>query len=246
MLYKEFDLNNLPKKYYVYIYLDITKPGEYKYDDVLFNYEPFYVGKGKNKRAYRHVAEAIQNKGNNRLKINKINKIIKLTNNFPLIIIYADNITNIEACKLETELIKSIGRRDLHEGSLVNLTNGGEGTSGFKHKEKTLLLWSRQRSGKNHPLYGKGHNDITKDYMKNNWIGENNNHYGKKQSEKQKQIVREINSKSYIVTFPDGKKEIIKNLKKFCKENNLLDSKMCLVAQGKRNHHKKFKCEYLD
>ena len=38
------------KKYYIYIYLDGSKPGIYKFDDLEFYYEPFYVGKGTGNR----------------------------------------------------------------------------------------------------------------------------------------------------------------------------------------------------
>lgn len=38
------------KDFYVYVYLDPRKSGEYIYDDLKFNYEPFYVGKGRGDR----------------------------------------------------------------------------------------------------------------------------------------------------------------------------------------------------
>ena len=37
-------------------------------------------------------------------------------------------LTQSQACKLEVELIKQYGRRDKHQGSLCNLTDGGIGT----------------------------------------------------------------------------------------------------------------------
>ena len=47
--------------YYVYVYLDPRKQGIYKYDNFEFNYEPFYIGKGKNNRCNRHLKIAQNN-----------------------------------------------------------------------------------------------------------------------------------------------------------------------------------------
>jgi hypothetical protein len=50
----------------------------------------------------------------------------------------------------------------------------------------------------------------------------------------------------YIITKPDGGQITIDNLSKFCRENNLNKSTMYLVMNGKRNHHKHFKCSKLE
>ena len=42
--------------YYVYAYLDTRKNGDYIYDDLIFGYEPIYVGKGKNRRYKNHLS----------------------------------------------------------------------------------------------------------------------------------------------------------------------------------------------
>ena len=44
--------------------------------------------------------------------------------------IITNNITWEEACIKESELINLYGRRDLNQGTLVNMTNGGEGAYG--------------------------------------------------------------------------------------------------------------------
>lgn len=51
-------------------------------------------------------------------------------------------------------------------------------------------------------------------------------------------------SKQYTVTTPTGEEIKIKNLSKFCRENNLTKQGMTMVAQGKQTHHKGWKCRY--
>jgi len=124
------------KNFYVYIYLDPTKPGKYNYSlDLCFLYEPFYVGKGKNKRLYDHLNEAKNSKKNNH-KLNKIRKILK-ENQSPIIIKYITESSNTETLSIEKFLIEKIGRIDLKTGPLVNLNDGGFGTNISKSiKEK--------------------------------------------------------------------------------------------------------------
>ncbi len=60
---------------------------------------------------------------------------------------------------------------------------------------------------------------------------------------KWKDKISKSNSKNWLITKPDGTKTEIKNLQKYCKENNLNSSKMCSVASGLRRHHKNYICE---
>lgn len=52
------------------------------------------------------------------------------------------------------------------------------------------------------------------------------------------------NSNKYIVTKPNGDSFKITGISNFCKNNGLTSSAMILVAQGKRKHHKGWKCSY--
>lgn len=101
-------------RYYIYIYLNKTKPGIFSYETtnygiLKFEYEPVYVGKGAGNRAELHLSQS----HNIRLdEIIKNNKYIfyKIDEGLPSHIAY----------QLETELIYRIGRIDLETGPLVN------------------------------------------------------------------------------------------------------------------------------
>jgi hypothetical protein len=124
-------------KYYVYVYLDPRKKGDYVYGEYKFDYEPFYVGKGKNNRCENHLREwSLKDKT---LKNNKIKSLIKLGLK-PIILKLFLNLTEVKSFEKEKEMIKIIGRLMLKTGPLLNMTDGGEGSSGIiltkERKEK--------------------------------------------------------------------------------------------------------------
>jgi len=116
----------MKNNYYVYVYLDPTKSVLSKCG-VIFNGEPFYVGKGKENRKSYHLQ--CYEKDKHRFVIKKIKKMFR-EGIHPMVMIYKDNLSEPEAFFYEKYLIESIGRRDLNIGTLCNLTNGGEGISG--------------------------------------------------------------------------------------------------------------------
>ena len=118
--------------FYVYVYLDPRKPGHYVYSEYEFNYEPIYVGKGNNGRAYVHLYESKQKYNGNKSFTNKIKKIQKEYGIDPIIIKIKETLTEDMAFEIEKEMIYVIGRRDKKLGVLCNLTDGGQGSSGYK------------------------------------------------------------------------------------------------------------------
>jgi hypothetical protein len=84
---------------------------------------PYYVGKGKKNRAYT------------------THKRVKPPSNDRIVFPYTD-LTEEDAFKYEKDLIAKYGRKDNNTGILRNLTDGGEGMSGYKgtrtpeHSEK--------------------------------------------------------------------------------------------------------------
>lgn len=51
-------------------------------------------------------------------------------------------------------------------------------------------------------------------------------------------------SKLWEIIKPDGERLVIKNLSKFCRENNLMVGNMNSVANGNLKHYKNYKCSY--
>jgi len=81
----------------------------------------------------------------------------------------ADNISLEDAKELEVTVIDLLGRVDNGTGILVNLTNGGDGTVGYSHKEETKKLMSENHGkyfGKANHYYGKNHTDEVRAIMK--------------------------------------------------------------------------------
>ena len=111
----------------VYIFLDHRKPGKYIYDDLEFDFEPIYVGKGNSNRPKGHKYSI---KKKTRF-YNKYNKILEETNEPPKFLIIKNKLEESEANKLESEIIKKIGKIE-NGGSLTNLTDGGDHNGGFK------------------------------------------------------------------------------------------------------------------
>jgi hypothetical protein len=106
---------------YVYVILDPTICGDYSFDEFSFEYEPFYVGKGKYLRMNEHFTKSSLSKKSP--KNDRIKNLL-LNNIDPIVVLIKDNLPNLEAYRIENNLIKLIGRKDLDEGTLLNRTGG--------------------------------------------------------------------------------------------------------------------------
>ncbi len=95
----------------------------------------FYVGKGSNDRS-----ESIRGR-------NEFWHRIVAKHGYTTVIV-KDNLLELEAFDLERSLIASIGRRDLGHGTLVNMTDGGEGVSGKPLSDETKAKMSVATTGR--------------------------------------------------------------------------------------------------
>jgi len=132
--------------YYVYVYLDPRLPGSYGYSGYEFEYEPFYVGKGRGWRFRNHLLKVKRGKYPNLPKFHIIKQILD-SGNEPIIIKYKENMSEEESFLLEEDLINKIGRNDLKTGPLRNLSNGGEGNGDRKFTEEHRKNLSISKKG---------------------------------------------------------------------------------------------------
>ncbi len=128
---------NLDNIYFVYCFLDPRKPGNYKFGDITLDHEPIYIGKGKGNRHQNHYKLY---KTRNTRFYSKIQSIIEKGYE-PKFIILSDNLSEKESFLQECHFIELIGKIE-NGGPLTNLTDGGQGHSGLKKSDETILKFS--------------------------------------------------------------------------------------------------------
>jgi hypothetical protein len=165
---KKFHLPTTPNIFYVYVYLDPRKPGVFNYNGLTFQYEPFYIGKGKLNR----IEEGLSSKRESKYKLSKISSI-KESN---LDIIYQklyENLDEKTAFEIEIELIELIGRKK-DNGPLCNIHIGGKGGDNFsthKDKESIIQKWRETKSLNNKPVSKETIDKIKLSHIKRKEMG---------------------------------------------------------------------------
>lgn len=109
------------------------------------NKEIFYVGIGeKDSRAYEKGAT----------RRNKFWRNVTNKTDYEVKIVARD-IQREEAKRLEKYLVRYYGRKNIGNGTLVNLTDGGEGTKGYRLTQEHKDSIRKSKIGQNNPNFGK-------------------------------------------------------------------------------------------
>lgn len=149
--YDEHIMEFIPN-YYVYVYLNPLKLGEFKYSDFSFNYEPVYIGIGQDIRYKSHILKSHNGELNDFLDYLKNNGIE------PIVEIIRSSMSKQKAAIIENNLIFNIGKKINNKGPLLNMTGG----SSFILSEENII-----QSGKEFNLENNQFLQILKALNKN-------------------------------------------------------------------------------
>jgi hypothetical protein len=178
--------------------------------------EVFYIGIGNQRRAFRK---------DGRSKFWR--RIIDKTD-YRVDILF-DDLTWEEACEKEIEFIQLYGRRNLNTGTLVNLTNGGEGANGAVRTKETKDKMRKPKS------------DEHKEKISNTKTGKSLSEYHKfriKEGSTVKKIVLQIDLDDNIVKEWNSLRDV--------ELGGFKHQHVYRVCKGTRKHHKGFKWKYKD
>jgi len=181
---------------------------------------PYYIGKGKNRRAFDRKKHTVFVPSTKRILLLK------------------QNLTEEEAFRHEIYMIGVFGRKDLGTGILHNKTDGGEGSSGYRHtneykntiKQKQLKRWSKEEEknkimGDKNPFFGKRHTKETKEKISAD-------------SRLRTKGADNGNSKSWKITFENGKDVITDCMSSWCKINSYNYWSVLNVYKNLSKNHK--------
>lgn len=195
--------------------------------------EPFYIGISKSNINYKRAF-------NTTARNSFWKNIVSKTEYEVEILLESDDYEFIK--QKEVEFISLYGRRDLNKGTLVNLTDGGEGTTNVKISEESRERKRQSSMGIKNPFYGKTHSEETKliisktnkgrkwteEERKKERGGENHPQYGKPLSEERKKKISDAH-KGKIVSEETREKMSISRTGKVQTREHILNSSKKII-----------------
>jgi hypothetical protein len=134
----------------------------------LDNNEIFYIGRGT---VSKKASGKCDTNTYSRAYVKHVHKRywMRIVDKYPWSVeILEDNLTWDESLKLEIKYIKEYGRKDLNEGTLVNFTDGGEGSKNIIVSDNIRLTQKNRMSSESNPMK-RQHNKLKQsDRMKEN------------------------------------------------------------------------------
>jgi hypothetical protein len=196
---------------------------------------PYYIGKGKENRAYKRGRMGTKPpKDRNR------------------IILLKQNLTEASAFKHEIYMINVFGRKDLGTGILHNRTNGGDGCSGqiigeeYRRKlsEANKKYATEEERKAQRKVYYERNKEKMSLYYKERYQEKKQDLEWLENRQNKQKIWWKNNGKkgklqkTFMITYDDGRVEFIVGYDKWCKENGYSKGNLSLVRNGTRKRHK--------
>ena len=126
---------------------------------------------------------------------------------------------------------------NIKTGKKLKLQNNGCGYLFVRIKNKTVYV--------HRMVYQSFADNDLKDLTINHKDGNTkNNHIENLELVTREENTRLAQEKCFVVASPDGKNLAVTGLRKFCLKNNINHQSMVLVAQGKINNHRGWRCSY--
>ena len=191
---------------------------------------PFYIGKGKDKRAFQHLKN---NSSEGNLKKIKMIESIRSLNHEPEVHFIMENIEDEKlAYSLEYQMIKNASSFGIKLTNRIGIDLRPPCRKGAKMSEE-----AKKKIGD--AVRGRPPKKMSEEQK----IKISISLKGKKKPPRDlihRKNIGNAKAKKYEVTFPDGHKEIILNLRQFCTKYELSQGHLHSTTNGKRNHHKGF------